>query len=259
MTARCFIRLAPDFASRKSCYPDGAYAALIDCFCYAEYQPVRGTYHSLDYLRNFLGERSRWLDYLIDHHDLSVRDDGTVYVDGWEEWQEGDWRVGERMDRVRRKRYLTRRATLTNSSNSKTVRSVDSTLRTVSTTRMIRGLRKDSPTAETMRNVEATVSRGSTFHSMRNTAWASFGPAWDDFRIAWEGRGFRLPPAGGPQETGTQRYLCWQMLDAQPSAFIRWIAQAPPGSAREVLAYCLREWKALRAPRGGLEALRELL
>lgn len=98
---RAYIRLDPAFDERKADYPDGPYAALIACFCTAELQPLRGSFRSLAYLKVLLGKRGRHVKYLVDHGDLIVLPDGRVYVDGWTEWQEGDWRVGERMARLR--------------------------------------------------------------------------------------------------------------------------------------------------------------
>ncbi|HEX8865860.1 MAG TPA: hypothetical protein VF821_09415 [Lentzea sp.] len=101
---RSYIRLDPRFAERKGSYSDGAYAALIDVFCYAEQQADRGRFKSEAVLKAFLGRRARHIPYLIERGDLVEQPDGRLYVDGWDEWQEGDWQVAERMRRVRERK-----------------------------------------------------------------------------------------------------------------------------------------------------------
>lgn len=98
---RAYLRLDPAFDERKESYPDGPYSALIATFCLAESQPERGRFRSEKYLRALLGRRGRHLPYLIEHRDLIALPDGRLYVEGWDEWQEGDWKVGERVARIR--------------------------------------------------------------------------------------------------------------------------------------------------------------
>lgn len=101
---RAYIRLDPAFDEHKYEYPDGAYAALVATLCLAELQPERGRFRSVDYLRRLLGKRGRWVNYLLEHKDVIEMPDGRAYVDGWDEWQEGDWKVTERVHRIRRRR-----------------------------------------------------------------------------------------------------------------------------------------------------------
>jgi hypothetical protein len=98
---RAYLRLDPAFDEHKAAYPDGPYAALVACLCLAEMQHQRGRFRNEAYLRALMGRRGRHLKYLLDHGDLVVLADGRLYVDGWDEWQEGDWKVGERMARLR--------------------------------------------------------------------------------------------------------------------------------------------------------------
>lgn len=98
---RAYIRLDPAFDERKYDYPDGAYAALIAVLCLAEHQPERGRFRSTEYLGRLLGRRGRWVKYLIEHGDIVTQADGRPYVEGWDEWQEGDWKVNERVQRIR--------------------------------------------------------------------------------------------------------------------------------------------------------------
>lgn len=98
---RHYLRLDPAFDERKESYPDGPYAALIGTLCLAEAQPQRGRFRNQRYLTALLGRRGRHVPYLIEHGDLVRLDDGHLYVDGWDEWQEGDWKVAERVERIR--------------------------------------------------------------------------------------------------------------------------------------------------------------
>jgi len=99
--SRAYIRLDPAFDERKESYPDGPFAALVATFCLSEHQPQRGRFRSLDYLARLLGRRGRHLAYLVAHGDVIELPDGRIYVDGWDEWQEGDWKVAERVARIR--------------------------------------------------------------------------------------------------------------------------------------------------------------
>lgn len=104
---RAYLRLDPSFDERKESYPDGPYAALVATFCLAELQPHRGRFRSLDYLSRLLGKRGRHLRYLVAQGDVVELPGGQVYVDGWDEWQEGDWKVSERVQRIRGRKYVT--------------------------------------------------------------------------------------------------------------------------------------------------------
>jgi hypothetical protein len=101
---RAYIRLDPGFDERKYAYPDNAYAALVATFCLAELQPDRGRFRSTEYLRRLLGKRGKAVPYLLAQGDLTELPDGRVYVDGWDQWQEGDWKVAERVHRIRTRR-----------------------------------------------------------------------------------------------------------------------------------------------------------
>ncbi len=102
--SRAYLRLDPGFDEHKENYPDGPYAALICVFCLAESQPQRGRFRSAKFLRALMGKRARHLAYLLEQGDLIEDSDGKLYVDGWDEWQEGDWKVGERLERLRVRR-----------------------------------------------------------------------------------------------------------------------------------------------------------
>ena len=105
---RHYIRVDPQFYERKALrqgYPLGAVAALVGCFCLAETQPERGRFRDRRVLSVLLGPARRWLPYLIEHGDLVEQDElPRLYIDGWDEWQEGDLTVPERMARMRAKK-----------------------------------------------------------------------------------------------------------------------------------------------------------
>lgn len=103
---RAYLRLDPQLADTKAHYPDGAFRAFVEVLCFAEQQPTRGVFRNRKLLAVLLDKRARWIGYLIDHADLIPMPTGHLVVDGWQEWQEGDWKVAERMKRVRnRERY----------------------------------------------------------------------------------------------------------------------------------------------------------
>lgn len=98
---RAYLRLDPDLADHKADYPDGAFRAFVEMLCWAEQQPSRGVFRNRKLLAVLLEKRARWIPYLIDHDDLIPMPTGHLVVEGWAEWQEGDWKVAERMRRVR--------------------------------------------------------------------------------------------------------------------------------------------------------------
>jgi hypothetical protein len=101
--SRAYLRLDPAFFDRKVIeqkYPPGAAIALIGALCHAEHQPQRGRFRDVRVLKALLGPLAKWIPFLIEHRDL-VNKKGELYVDGWDEWQEGDWKVGERVRRIR--------------------------------------------------------------------------------------------------------------------------------------------------------------
>jgi hypothetical protein len=112
MTSRAYLRLSPRTFHDKAVvdrYPPGAFAAFSAVLCLAEEQPERGRFRSEKLLRLHLDEPmdgvrigwGKWVGYLLEHGDLERRPDGSLYVTGWDDWQEGDVTVAERMSRLR--------------------------------------------------------------------------------------------------------------------------------------------------------------
>lgn len=118
---RAYLRVDPAMFERKVIqqqYPPMAYAAYSAILCLADSQPVRGRFRDERLMRALLGPLSRQAGFLMDRGDIIPAVEhqecgncpeghgsiGQVYVDGWDEWQEGDWQVKERMSRVRAKK-----------------------------------------------------------------------------------------------------------------------------------------------------------
>lgn len=102
--SRAYLKLDPNLPDHKGAYPDGAIAAFVFVLCLAAQQPRRGYFRSEKLLRVLLERRARWIRFLLERRDLIAQDDGSLYVDGWKEWQEGDLTVPERMARLRARR-----------------------------------------------------------------------------------------------------------------------------------------------------------
>lgn len=101
---RAYFRMDPNAYERKV-IQQGYSVALYGAFCgvlgFAEHQPVRGVFRDERLLKALLGPAGRLVGELVSRRDLILRPDGSLYVDGWDEWQEGDWKVGERVRRIR--------------------------------------------------------------------------------------------------------------------------------------------------------------
>lgn len=106
--ARSYLRLDPHFYERKALrqgYPLGAVAALVGCLCLAETQPERGRFRDRRVLSVLLGPGAKWVPYLIERGDLIEQDVyPRLYIDGWDEWQEGDVTVSVRMNGIAARR-----------------------------------------------------------------------------------------------------------------------------------------------------------
>jgi len=115
---RSYFRTLPDLYERKAfgtdthpAYPPSAVACFVGVLCFAEQQPERGRFKSRRVLVALLEgphgkgrSIAKQLGYLIEHGDLVEKADGTLYVEGWDELQEGNWQVAERMERYRDRR-----------------------------------------------------------------------------------------------------------------------------------------------------------
>lgn len=100
---RAYLRLDPKLRRQKWDYPDGAFRAFVEMLCASESQPVRGRFESRELVKAMLGPRRRWIGYLLEHGDLGQEGEEFVVI-GWQDWQEGDITVPERMARLRAKK-----------------------------------------------------------------------------------------------------------------------------------------------------------
>lgn len=95
---RAYLRIDPNV---DQVYPE-LRNTFVGLLCSGHRQPERGRYrdralvealHSRPFVRR-----------CFDRGDLVLLTDGRVYIDGWDEWQEGDLTVAERMRRMRDRR-----------------------------------------------------------------------------------------------------------------------------------------------------------
>lgn len=93
---KAYLRIDPNL---DSTHP--APADMVALMCAANRQPRRGRFKTAELAERVLGRglyrRS------VDRGDLIPNGSG-IYVDGWDEWQEGDFTVGDRMTRLRRRK-----------------------------------------------------------------------------------------------------------------------------------------------------------
>jgi hypothetical protein len=99
---RAYHRIDPLMDERKSDYTPAQFGAFLKVQLLAGRQTRRGRFRSIQALTGALPSAyARHVRFLVEHRDLIVAKDGSVYVDGWDEWQEGDLTVRERMARLR--------------------------------------------------------------------------------------------------------------------------------------------------------------
>jgi hypothetical protein len=234
--SRAYLRLDPGFFDRKAIdqkYPPGAVAALVGALCHAEHQPQRGRFRDERVLRSLLGPLSKWVPFLIAKRDL-VKVRGQLYVDGWDEWQEGDWKVGERVKRIRSRQKADaidpdvtvgvtpdvtvgvtvptessvtdetvynlsdgdRQSVIDSGSGSgkRVTPTSDVNARNGKVTRQVKGFSRVGDVATDLAEQSADWTQALTV--AERDEWSSFGPQWDAFRTVWLARGFRHPPSG---------------------------------------------------------------
>ena len=100
---RSYLRISPQLVAEKEKdgYQPAAIAAYVALLCEGAGQNPAGRFKNLTVLRAHLGQHGRWARFMVNQQDLEIQPDGTCYIVGWDEWQEGDWRAAERMRRVR--------------------------------------------------------------------------------------------------------------------------------------------------------------
>ena len=102
---RAYHRIDPLMDERKGHYTPAQLATFLKVQLVAGRQTTRGRFRSLAHLKAMLpAAYARHVDFLIAEGDLDVMADQSIYVDGWDEWQEGDFTVKDRMARLRNRR-----------------------------------------------------------------------------------------------------------------------------------------------------------
>ena len=95
---KAYLRIDPNLDATHPAPGD-----MVALICAANRQPHRGRFKSDEVALHVLGRQLYRRS--MARGDL-VPNGSWLYVDGWEEWQEHDWTVGERMRRLRgRKRH----------------------------------------------------------------------------------------------------------------------------------------------------------
>lgn len=125
---RAYLRVDPNLADNKVGYPDGAFRAFIEVLCFAEQQHPRGVFRSRKLLAVLLERRARWITYLVEHGDIEELATGQLVVEGWTEWQEGDWKVHERVQRIRNRQRRPTPPTVTNNTIATVTSDTDPTV-----------------------------------------------------------------------------------------------------------------------------------
>jgi hypothetical protein len=95
---RAYLRIDPNV---DQVYPE-LRSTFVGLLCAASRQPERGRFRDRAMLEALCGKR--YVKGAYTRRDVVDLPDGRVYVDGWDEWQEGDWTVAERMRRMRQRR-----------------------------------------------------------------------------------------------------------------------------------------------------------
>jgi hypothetical protein len=101
---KAYIRFDPLTDERKAGYSDGQFRAFFNLLCAAARQNPRGRFRNAAQLRALLGRHAKHLPFLVSEGDVVTQGDGTLYVDGWDHWQEGDLTVASRMAALRNRR-----------------------------------------------------------------------------------------------------------------------------------------------------------
>lgn len=112
---RAYHRVDPLMDERKSHYSPAQLGTFLKVQLLAGRQTHRGRFRSAQALVGALpAAYGKHVPFLVEQGDLVTLADGTLYLDGWDEWQEGDITVRDRMARLRnRKRHTTVTPTVT--------------------------------------------------------------------------------------------------------------------------------------------------
>ena len=99
---KAYLRIDPLVDERKSHYTPAQFGTFLKVLALASRQTHRGRFRSQAALVGALpAAYARQVAFLFSEGDLVCLPDGSVYLDGYDEWQEGDITVRERMARLR--------------------------------------------------------------------------------------------------------------------------------------------------------------
>lgn len=102
---RAYHRVDPLMDEKKSHYSPAQLGAFLKVQLLAGRQTEPGRFKSIAALKRALPtDYARLVPFLVSQGDLVTLPDGGAYVDGYDEWQEGDLTVGERMKRLRNRK-----------------------------------------------------------------------------------------------------------------------------------------------------------
>jgi hypothetical protein len=94
---RAYLRLDPNI---DQTHPD--LDSFVRLMCAAARQPERGRFRDRAVLERAVGKSK--VTRAMARGDVVTLPDGRLYLEGWDEWQEGDHTVAERMKRMRDRR-----------------------------------------------------------------------------------------------------------------------------------------------------------
>jgi hypothetical protein len=95
---RAYLRIDPNI---DQVYPE-LRSTFVGLLCAAHRQPDRGRFRDRRLVEALCGKA--YVSRAFTRGDLVTLPDGRAYVPGWDEWQEGDMTVAERMRRMRDRR-----------------------------------------------------------------------------------------------------------------------------------------------------------
>jgi len=233
---KAYLRLDPNVDQQ---HPDNL-ADFIRLLCAGARQSHRGRFSSRAILESLFGKAA--VRRFYDRGDVAQLADGRVEIPGWDLWQEGDFTVGERMQRLRSKTSTTHQDPSQYRNNAVTEPSPDSISPSEASRRL--GVKaSDVPTSPPPKQSKpsakpVTAGKGGTVDKdgQPQPSWEDTrGDAWAPLRAtkalaAWHRR-FALPP------TEAQRALLVSVAESDPDDIAEWIADAPPGSTYGVVEY----------------------
>jgi len=253
---RAYHRIDPLMDERKSDYTPAQLGAFVKVQLLAGRQKYRGRFRSLAALTGALpASYARHVPFLFEQGDLAGQPDGSVYLPGWDEWQEGDLTVRERMARLRQRqsthrnndRHAAVTPPVTEPSQSRNL-----PLQRSSVSVSVRDKASTKPRVVAPSPSSSSPTNGPRLTREQLAAWASFDrPEWQPFKTAWLARGFLWPPSGSDGDDDTsQRGLLWSIADARPHDLGRWVTEAKGKTARAIIDHVLARWHEVRVDSG---------